>query len=394
MNRVIRSQARLDDLADELLQQDVVALDTEFHGEKRYWPDLFLIQIAGKSGPVAIDPLEVEDLSPVGRIAESVSTVKVIHSARNDIHLLMHHLGVEFNSVFDTQLAAAFLGFSRQTALSKLVRAECGISPRRGHTLSDWSMRPLAGEQIDYALDDVRYLIDIYRSQSARLRKKGRLKWYSEEAKSLTDPDSYNNSIRKIYRKIKSISKIGKKKRNVLWALVQWRESAAEEVNKPRNYIIKDYLLGAIASMSPRNTKKLDRIRGLSSGFIKRWGGQIIDVIAEAYSNPPQALPEITRYHSKPGVAARRDILRIFLKQESCRLGISSQLLLSKTLINALANDPPNTEEELYAIDELSGWRKEALGKNLISLLNGSLALKLSPSKGSGLEFVNVEQDE
>ncbi|MBD3277318.1 MAG: hypothetical protein GF388_03375, partial [Candidatus Aegiribacteria sp.] len=208
------------------------------------------------------------------------------------------------------------------------------------------------------------------------------------------DPDSYNNSIRKIYRKIKSISKIGKKKRNVLWALVKWRESAAEEVNKPRNYIVKDYILGAIAAMSPRNSKKLHRIRGLSSGFIARWGDQIIQVIADAYSNPPCDLPEITRYHSKPGVAARRDILRIFLKQESCRLGISSQLLLSKKLINALANDPPETEEELYAIEELSGWRKEALGKNLISLLSGRLALKLSSTGNSGLEFLRVDSSE
>lgn len=394
MNRVIRKQNELEELSRELLQQDVVALDTEFHGEKRYWPDLFLIQIAGSKGPVAIDPLEVDDLSPVARIAESDSTVKVIHSARNDIHLLMHHLGVEFNSVFDTQLAAAFLGFSRQTALSKLVRAECGTSPRRGHTLSDWSMRPLTHEQIDYALDDVRYLIEIYRCQSARLKEKGRLKWYREEAESLTDPDSYNNSIRKIYRKIKSISKIGKKKRNVLWALVKWRESAAEEVNKPRNYIVKDYILGAIAAMSPRNSKKLHRIRGLSGGFITRWGDQIIQVIADAYSDPPGDLPEITRYHSKPGVAARRDILRIFLKQESCRLGISSQLLLSKKLINALANDPPETEEELYAIEELSGWRKEALGKNLVSLLSGRLALKLSSTGSSGLEFLQVDRSE
>ncbi|MBD3277243.1 MAG: hypothetical protein GF388_03000, partial [Candidatus Aegiribacteria sp.] len=110
MNRVIRKQSELEELSRELLQQDVVALDTEFHGEKRYWPDLYLIQIAGSGGPVAIDPLEIDDLSPLGELARSTSTVKVIHSARNDIHLLMHHLGVEFNYVFDTQLAAAFLG--------------------------------------------------------------------------------------------------------------------------------------------------------------------------------------------------------------------------------------------------------------------------------------------
>jgi ribonuclease D len=381
----------LEDLVSGLLREDAVALDTEFHGEKRYWPDLFLVQISGSGGPVAIDPLEISDLSSLGELVSSTKTVKVIHSARNDIEVLMHHLGVQFASVFDTQLAAAFLGFERQPSLSKLVKAECGLYPKKGHTLSDWSIRPLGEDQLEYALDDVRYLLDIYRNQMSRLTESGRLEWYREEAEYLTDPATYGGSVGRMFKKIRSRSKIRNNRLGVLWSLLNWREKAAMEINKPRNFVARDHVVGAIAAMAPGNMKSLSSLRGIQDGFISKWGKDVLDAVGKAMKDPDQGYPDIPRHHARPGVSARRDILRIFLKQESCRLGISPELLLSRDLIAALANDPPTTEEELYAIDELSGWRKKALGRELVSLLSGRLALKLSSSGESGLDFVKVD---
>lgn len=389
---VVSDDSGLKALIRDLETEDSIALDTEFHGEKRYWPDLYLIQISGSMGPVAVDPLGIDDLSPLGKILESGSTVKIIHSARNDIEVLMHHLGIEFRSVFDTQLAAAFLGFSRQTSLSNIVKAECGVYPKKGHTLSDWSLRPLTDDQIQYALDDVRYLPEIYRNQVSRLREKGRLEWYQEEACSLVDPMTYNNSLKRIFRRIKSRSKIRQNRLSLLWALINWREEAARSINKPRNYVAKDYVIGAITAMAPGKLSSLSRLRGISDRFIGSWGEQLLEVVSSSMKDPDDDYPEIPSHHSRPGVSARRDILRIFLKQESCRLGISSELLLSKDLIYALAKDPPRSEDELYSIKELSGWRKEALGEDLVSLLKGELALKLNSSRGSGLDFIRVDE--
>lgn len=388
---MITSQRELEDLVAGLGSQEAIALDTEFHGERRYWPDLFLIQIAGGDGPVAVDPLEVPDLSPLGELVQAESPVKVIHSARNDIEILMHHLGVEVKSVFDTQLAAAFLGYDRQLSLSRLIRSECGVSPRKGHTLSDWSLRPLGDEQIEYALNDVRYLLEIYRNQMGKLREKGRLDWYRQEAESLTDPSTYSNSAARSFKKVKSRSKIRKNRLGILWALVNWRERAAMEMNRPRNFVAADHVLGAITNMAPGSRKSLSRLRGVTDGFISRWGDQVLEVISREQSHPSDDYPRIPSHRSRPGVSARRDILRIFLKQESCRLGISPELLLSRDLISALASDPPADEEELLAIEEFSGWRKEALGSDLISLLNGTLALRLNSRGNSGLDFVKVD---
>ncbi len=388
---MISTQEELNRFAERLRDEKAIAVDTEFHGERRYWPDLFLIQIADSSGPVAIDPLSIPDLSPLGRIFESESPVKVIHSARNDIDVLMHHLNVEFVSVFDTQLAAAFLGHDRQTALFKLIKAECGIYPKKGHTLSDWSLRPLADDQIEYALDDVRYLLEIYRNQIAKLEARGHLEWYIEEAESLTDTSTYNNAVHRLFRKVRSTAKVRNNRLHVLWALIKWRENVAKHVNKPRNFVLRDHILGAITAITPISKRALSRVRGISSGFISKWGDEVLKVIADAESSPDEDIPEIPRYHSMPGVSARTDILRIFLKQESFRLDISPELLLSKDLINALAKTPPDNEKELYSLLELTGWRKEALGDDLVALLKGKLALKLNPDGRAGLHFIRVE---
>jgi ribonuclease D len=389
---LISTAGALEKLVAQLLEEEAVALDTEFHGEKRYWPDLYLIQLSGMNGPVAVDPLKIQDLSPLAQLLESESTVKVMHSARNDIDILMHHIGVRFTSVFDTQLAAAFLGFDRQPSLSKLVKMECGVTPKKGHTLSDWSLRPLEQEQLTYALDDVRYLLRIYRNQVERLTESGRLDWYRQEAGYLTDPATYRNSLERQFKKIRSRSKIRTNRLNVLWALVKWRDSAARHVNKPRNFIARDHVLGALAAMAPDSKKKVSRIRGLSESFISSWGDGVVEVVEKALSSTGEDYPDIPRHHSRPGVSARKDILRIFLKQESARLGISPQLLLSKDLIQALSKNPPRTESELYTIPELSGWRKEALGEELICLLNGNLALRLNSCEQSGLDFIRLDR--
>lgn len=386
----IDTQRDLVNLTERLINEDVIALDTEFHGEGRYWPELFLIQLAGSDGPVAVDPLAIDDLSPIGRLLEAERPIKVIHSSRNDIEILMHQLDVEFRSVFDTQLAAAFLGYDQQTALYKLIRSYCGENPIKGHTLSDWSKRPLSSQQIDYALNDVRYLIDIYRKQYKKLRSGNRLEWYLEETQSLTDPSTYDIPLRKLFRRVRSAGKIRKDRLPVLWALVQWRERTAENMNKPRNHVVKDFVLGAITALSPENEKSLASLRGISKGFIQKWGREVLAVIAESKRNPPGNIPAIPRNYSKPGISARRDILRIFLKQESVRLGIAPALLLSKDLLDALAENPPDSEDELGRIPELSGWRGEALGEDLISLMKGKLALRLKPGRKQELQFMKV----
>ena len=377
-------------LVERLKKADVIGVDTEFHSEKRYWPELFLIQVSDREGCMAIDPLALEDLSSLKEVFQAEKPVKIIHSSRNDIDVLAHHLDTDFNSVFDTQLAGAFTGAGEQSSLFNLVQSVCGISTGKGHTLSDWSIRPLSDEQLRYALDDVRYLHQIYDSQMSRLRSSGRLKWYEAEIGILIDSAACGAPLRKIFRKARSAGKVRKPGLPLLWNLVKWRERTAMQFDKPRNFILKDYTLSAAAAMQPRNLQSLERLRGVSSGFMERWGREILEIVRTTATDPPKDVPRILRSHSAPGASARKQILRIFLLQESVRLGIAPSLLLPKEVLDRIASDPPVTSEELHSLEGIAGWRTDALGEDLISLLKGDLALCLKRGRNSGLKFVRM----
>lgn len=389
-NLLIETPEALAALVERLRCADAIGVDTEFHSERRFRAELFLIQISDRHGCAAVDPLAVRDLSPLREICTAESPVKIFHSARNDIEILSHVLQVPFRSVFDTQLAGAFIGEGEQTSLAKLISSICGASPRKGHTLSDWSLRPLSPDQIEYAMNDVRYLLDIYDSQNRRLRSSGRLHWYQAEASSLTDPSSYGVSPDRLFRRARSAGKVRKTGLPYLWTMVLWREKVAMELDRPRNFIMKDFILAAIAAMQPTRLESLSRIRGISSGFLERWGGEILEVIDLARRNPPTDIPDIPGEHAPSGVSARKKVLQIFLAQESERLGIAPSMLLPGELLDRLAADPPASQEELHAFDGIVGWRTEALGADLVALLRGELALCLKPGKHAGLRFVRL----
>ncbi len=388
--RVVSTSGQLEETVERMLGAEAIAVDTEFHGEHRYWPELFLVQLADERGPLVVDPLAVGDLSPLGRLMEAESPVKVLHSARNDIAILARELGVRFSSVFDTQLAAAFLGHGEQTGLTALLRSVCGIRKHKGYTLSDWSVRPLSDEQLEYALDDVRHLLEIYRKQRDELTSGGRLEWYRSEAEELVDPETYGVPLERLLRKARSAGKVKRSRLPLLWELVRWRERVARELDKPRNYIVKDYVLAGMATMTPRDVSALSRLRGVSRGFLERWGEDVVQLVARVSENPPEDVPELRRTSNRPGVSARRDLLRIFLKQESRRLKIAPSILLPKSIMEAMATEPPASAEELFSMPGMTGWRSSALGDDLVALLGGRLGLCMGRGRNGGLRFVEV----
>jgi ribonuclease D len=377
-------------LCGRLAAGPVVAVDTEFHSERRFWPELFLVQVADSVGPEAVDPLSVGDLSPLSSVLTDATVVKVMHSARNDIHVLRHALGVEPVNVFDTQLAAAFLGYGEQCSLHNLLLDACGIRAKKAFCLSDWSRRPLAAEQLDYALDDVRYLLRLHARLTADLQKRGRMSWYSDEAARLDRPEDLRASLEDQFRKARSSGKLKKAGLPVLWRLVAWREARARELDRPRSHLAADSLLARLAAMAPESMDSLERLRGLPSGFLNRWGAEILEVVAGVVSDPPDDVPEVVVQRPDGTAAARADILRIFIKQKAHRMKIAPSLLLPRELLDSLAAMRPAGLEAALAGGLLTGWRMEALGAEIVSLLTGSLALTLNPSPSGGLRFVRV----
>jgi ribonuclease D len=277
----------LSELCARMRKSRAVAIDTEFHSERRFWPELFLVQLADDKGAWAVDPLACPDLSPLAGLVSDPRPVKIIHSSRNDIAILRRFLSTEFVNVFDTQLAAAFLGYGEQTSLYTLLSEACSIKAHKAFCLSDWSRRPLADEQLEYALDDVRLLIPLYAKLCGELSRKKRMDWYSLEAVGLVDPSTYEISMPEIYRRARSAGKLKKNSLPVLWALVIWREAKARELDRPRGSIAPDSLLARLAMMSPRSMDNMDRLRGLPSGWAGKWGNDLLRVHQRFSVRPP-----------------------------------------------------------------------------------------------------------
>lgn len=389
--RLIEDQETFDTLVRELLQKPVVALDTEFHCEKRYWPDLYLLQIAADDlGPLAVDPLKVRDLSSLAELFACSEVVKVLHSARNDLAILFNDIpDLEVKNLFDSQIAASFLGYGDQISLVNLVQAVTGVKARKKYSMSDWSARPLAEGQLEYALDDVRYLVKVYRTLSSQLKKKGRSSWFLGEQEALLQPETYQISLEKLFSKARSAGKVKKANFPLLWRLVCWREDAAREINRPRHFIARDHMLCRLALLAPTDTGAIESLRGLPGGFVEKYGDQIVETSLECRKTPPKNVPSISMPRHDWGYAARKDILRIFLKMKSKSLDLSPSLLLPKESFESILENPPKNLKQLMARDDLTGWRKEALGPEMVDVLTGELAISLK--KGSSIRFVKVK---
>ena len=221
-----------------LKKNEVLFVDTEFLRNNTYWPKLCLIQIKAKKKIYLIDPLAKDiDLEIIKEIFLDHSILKVFHSARQDIEVLMNVFNIIPWPIYDTQIAANFIFVETDIGYSNLVEKFCEIKLSKKYQVSDWSRRPLKDKQIEYAGLDVEYLPLLYKNLDAKIRVKRKVKIYKAEIEKLKD-------IVEIYNPKNSYKKINIRKKNIIKSrlriLSEWRELSAQKLNIPRNWIISD----------------------------------------------------------------------------------------------------------------------------------------------------------
>src|SRR5882672_8542921 len=261
-----RTAALMIDTADALAafatraaRAGALALDTEFMREKTYRAELCLLQIADGDGAVCIDPLAVTDLAPLVPVLASVSIVKIMHAARQDLEVLLPAVGL-VHPVFDTQIAAALAGFPAQVGYAELARRLLGVELSKAHTRADWSRRPLSPEEQEYALDDVRHLAAFRTSLLDTLHSKGRSAWLDEELAALANADALRVAPEDAWKKIKGLPSLDPARQVLAQALAAWRERRAIERNRPRGWILDDASLREILLRLPRSPEALAQL--------------------------------------------------------------------------------------------------------------------------------------
>jgi len=375
---MITNTHALIDFCQRVRLSDYITVDTEFMREKTYWSILCLVQIAGKDESDCIDTLaEGIDLKPLYDLMADDGILKVFHAARQDLEIFFHQAGQVPHPVFDTQVAAMVCGFGDSVGYEALIAELVKAQIDKGSRFTDWTLRPLSGRQIDYALADVTHLRPAYEKLSDMLSVNGRESWLEEEMAVLESSDTYNGNPRNAFRRIKARNTTFRMLA-VLRELAAWRETEAQRRDVPRNRVMRDEQLVEIAHHTPKSVEQLARTRGLGDKLAHgNYGQKILEAIKIAQDLKDGDCPEPEQKTKLPrGLGPVTDLLKVLLKMKSEDSDVAGKLLASSSDIELIA-----ALGEFADVKAMKGWRREVFGNDALKLRAGELSLSVKGKK-------------
>lgn len=342
----------------DLGKHDYVGVDTEFMREKTFFAELCLVQISTGETIYCVDPLNdhsMEEFWPA-----LMRDTWVVHSGRQDIEVVYQTSGVIPGRLFDTQIAAGLLGHAPQMGYATLIKELFDVEIEKTHTRANWSKRPLPDAFLEYAAEDVEYLLPAYQALAEQLDKKGRLGWAEEDSALLLNPALYDVDPELAVDRMKGARNLRGKRRAIAARLAAWRESEALRANRPRQWIAKDSALLEVAASTPDSIEALGKIDGMPAGLIRRSGEKILAAViasSEGENNyrPPTAPDE-----------DQKAILKSAQKQVAecaADLGLAAETVASKRDLSAVIMGGDRTSKVL------NGWRRELVGDQLLEKL-------------------------
>ncbi len=352
----------------------ILAVDTEFLRERTYYPQLCLIQVATHDESASIDPLAIDDLSPLSALLADERITKVFHACTQDLEVILHALGVVAAPVFDTQLAAAFLGLRQQVGYGALVERYTGVNLPKADSLTDWSKRPLDTEQLTYAEDDVRFLPGIYDAMMTQLVAKNRLGWLMPEMEELSDRSHFERLPEQAYLHLKRSSSLTRRQLAVAREVCAWRERRAVQRDLPRKWVVSDEILLEISKRSPKAVERLRRIRGTDS-LSNRDADELVRAVRKGLTMGLDDLPAPRRRErNSPEAEGAVDLMYALLRIIADRSGIAPQLIATRDDLLDLAAGRKDCRLA-------SGWRHELAGQSLERLLAGEIGLTVKEGR-------------
>lgn len=353
----------------------VIAVDTEFLREKTYYPQLCLIQIGTADEQVAIDPLLLEDLSGLTELFVDPAITKVFHAASQDIEIIQQEFGVVPKPLFDTQIAAAFLGHPYQMGYSTLVELYEGVSLKKAESLTDWSRRPLDAAQLDYAFDDVRYLPSIFTAMHQELSELKRLVWVEAEFNKLIAAYESPIGSSEAYKRVKRISTLSHRQLAVAREVAKWREDLAQKRNMPRKWLLADELVIELAKRVPQDIPALNRMRNTDSISIQD-KQSLIDAIARGKYAPKSSWPtKEKRARSSRELEGVADLANALIRVVAEKERLAPVIIASRDDLMTFLS--PERNHSVLS----QGWRYELVGELLEKLLDGAIGLTVHENR-------------
>jgi ribonuclease D len=371
----ITDQAEFDALVDELSNASAYALDTEFHRERTYLPQLALVQLATLDRIALVDALAV-DVHALSRAFDSDS-VCVMHAGSQDLEILELATGTVPNRMFDTQIAALFCGY-RTSSLGRLVEGFLGVQLDKSSQLTDWTRRPLPDADLRYAASDVDHLLELRDTLVGRLEERDRLEWAEEEIERLRSKDRTPPDAETLWWKLRGKTKLNGRARGVAQELAAWRDQVAKKQNRPPRTVLSDMPLLALAQRPARNIEQLRGVRNLDLRRFKQTD-QLLAAIQRGTQLPKEAvrLPP-KRPENLPDVDGVVALCLAWLAQRAGEESLDMSVLGTRDDVTSLV---------LHQKSRLSkGWRDILVGGELRAIIDGTAGLRVN---GTQLELLD-----
>lgn len=356
-------------LCAELHEQAWIAVDTEFLREDTYRARLALIQVGTPTRIACVDPLALDDLQPLFEVLVNPEVVKVFHSASQDLEIFHQIAGRIPAPIFDTQIAAPLLGHGDQIGFARLVEEVVGVELDKSQTRTNWLERPLPHAAIDYAGNDVRYLVPLYLHMRGELERRGRLDWLAPEMEALTRPERYERAAEDAWRRLRGIDRLPAIGRAIARDVAAWREQTARERDIPRGRVLRDEIIIDVAKTRPANQRQLERIRGLKGPALERHGRRLLELVASARAEDAPALDNGNREAPLDAAGeALVDALSALVRLRCASEDLNPQTVAGRKDLTRIAAG--RSVEQV-----LGGWRAALLGEDINDLLTGRRVL-------------------
>jgi len=372
---LVDTPAALAALCERIAQAPRVALDTEFHTEKSYTPHLMVVQLLFDDGVALVDPLALRDLRP---LVDALAGARVVgHALSSDLRILADAFETLPRGVFDTQVAAAFVGYGLSISLLDLVRELCSVTLRKSQTVSDWSTRPFTPKQVEYLVDDVRYLFMLEDTLRERLAARGRERWAAEEMPALVELRTYRNDPKRLYQRVSGNARMNRRELGILNELAYLRDRYARERNIPLKYVLPDDVMVGLVQLRPKSADELSQLRRIDAGTRRNLGERIFEAIRRGEAIAEDDLPPRAPKPLGPQREALVSTMAVLVSALAAENDLPTTLLLPRAALERIAREAPQTAEALGDVVNLTSWRRHLVVDPLWDLLTGESVLRV-----------------
>lgn len=368
----VDTETGVDELASRLATVEMFSLDTEFHRERTYFPQLALMQI-NVSGTIYLVDTTAVHADCVAGLFDNRAQI-LLHAAQQDLDVLQLVCDVRLSNIFDTQIAAGFVGYSTPS-LSSLVQRELGFALPKGDRLTDWLRRPLSADQRNYAAADVLHLPALYESIVGQLEALGRLDWAIDACGELASRPSSLVEPERAWLRIKDVRTLKPRARGVAQSVAQWREERAQRLNIPVRQVLADLALLGIAQRAPRTKDELAQARGVDGRYTK---GSVADEILDAVDRGRDREVEFPRNDVEEfdrDLRPAATLMSAWISEVAARERIEVALLGTRADIIEYLRGLPDARLR-------HGWRSEVLGDDLHGLVSGTAGIAFDGAGG------------